>query len=37
MVTIDKDSDDGAWKDYIESVKRYLDITIIDENDEAEE
>ena len=37
MAIIDDKSDDEAWKDYIESVRRYLDITIIDADDEREE
>lgn len=36
MAIIDDKSDDKAWKDYIESVRNYLNITIIDADDSEE-
>jgi hypothetical protein len=37
MLMIDKDSDDKSWDDYIESVRRWMDITIKDYQDDNQE
>jgi len=37
MAIIDDTSDDQAWKDYIERVRNYLDITIIEMDDDTKE
>jgi hypothetical protein len=36
MATVDTDSDDGAWKDYIESVRNHLGIKIRDLEEKEE-
>ena len=36
MATVDTDSDDGAWRDFIESVRNHLGIKIKDLDDEQE-
>lgn len=38
MPIIDDESTDEAWNDYIESVRRWMDITILEyQNDNQEE
>lgn len=36
MSCVDNESDDGAWKVYIESVREWIGMRVIDLNDEEE-
>lgn len=36
MATVDTESDEKAWHDYIESVRDWIGITVKDHNDSEE-